>query len=81
MSEVGNWERVGFQLDVPLSKREEIGQQSSTQREKSVVVGDYWANTHPNASWEKLAMGLYNKGEERALAVTKQYLHHGMCNS
>ena len=79
MAEVGDWRRVGIWLRVPDSKREEISQQSSTSREKSLALGDYWVNTDPDASWEKLAVALYNKEEKRALAVAKQYLPQGMC--
>ena len=78
MAEVGDWERVGSWLDVPYSKLQEIKQQSSTEREKSLALGDYWVNTDPHASWEKLARVLYKIGEERALAVAKQYLQQGM---
>ena len=74
MAEVGNWVMVGDWLGVPRSKRQEIIQQSSTEREKSLALGDYWVNTHPEASWEKLATALYQVGEEKAVAVTKQYL-------
>ena len=82
MAEVGNWEEVGILgLDVPDSKREEISQQSSTEREKSLSLGDYWINTDPDASWERLARALYHSREERALAVMKQYLQQGMCSS
>ena len=68
-------------LDVPHSKREEIRQQSSTEREKSLALGDYWVNTAPDASWERLARVLYLLGEHRAAAVTKQYLQQGMSSS
>ena len=81
MAEVGNWRRVGSLLGVPLSKRGEISQQSSTEREKSLALGDYWVNTDPDASWERLATKLYKRGEERAVAVTKQYFQQGMCSS
>ena len=81
MAEVGNWNLVGIGLDVPHSKLLEIRQQSSTEREKSLALGDYWVNTAPDGSWEKLARVLYRKGEEIALAVTKQYLQQGMCSS
>ena len=81
MAEVGNWEGVGSWLGVPASKLQEISQQSSTEREKCLALGDYWVNTDPGASWEKLARKLYLRGEERALAVTKQYLQQGMCSS
>ena len=81
MVEVGNWWVVGIGLGVSISKLEEIIQQSSTEREKSLPLVDYWVNTAPDASWERLAGALYQKGEERALAVTKQYLQQGMCSS
>ena len=82
MAEVGNWWGVGGELDVALYKLLEIKQQSSTEREKRLALGDYWVNTVPEASWEKLAMVLYRWGEERALAVTKQYLQQqqGECS-
>ena len=81
MAEVGDWEKVRWL--VHDSKQQEIKQQSSTEREKSLALGDYWVNTNPNASWERLATELYEEREERALAVTKQYLQQqqGMCTS
>ena len=80
MAEVGNWEEVKWL--VPESKKEEISQQSSTEREKSLALGDYWVNTAPDASWEKLARALCKWGEERAVAVTRQYLQQqGMSSS
>ena len=81
MAEVVNWESVGIGLGVPVSKQLQIILQSSTEREESLALGDYWVNTAPDASWEKLARVLYQEGEERALAVMKQYLQQGMCSS
>ena len=81
MAEVRDWLNVGDLLGVPLSKRLEIMQQSSTVREKSLALGDFWVNTAPDASWEVLARGLYLSGEKGALAVTKQYLQQGVCCS
>ena len=81
MAEVGNWWEVGIVLDVSRSKVLEISQQSSTEREKSLALGDYWVNTAPDGSWEKLARVLYQQGEKKALAVMKQYLQQGMCSS
>ena len=79
MAEVGNWSFVGIWLNVPDSKRLEIKKQSSTEKEKSLALGDYWVNTDPDASWEKLARSLYQEGEEKVAAVAKQYLQQGMC--
>ena len=81
MAEVVDWNLVGISLDVPHSKRQEIRHQSSTERERSLVLGDYWVNTAPDASWERLARVLYQKGEDRAAAVAQQYLQQGMCSS
>ena len=81
MAEVRAWEKVGTYLGVSHSKQEEIRQQSSTKRKRSLALGDYWVNTVPDASWEKLARMLYREGEERALVVTKQYLQQGMSTS
>ena len=77
MGEVGDWERVAPRL-IPYSKLQEIKQQTSSERKKSRAVGEYWVNTHPDPSWKKLAEVLYQEGEERAAAKTKQYLPNGM---
>ena len=79
MAEVRDWLGVGGGLGVPYSKQQEIYHQSSTEREMSLALGDYWVNTAPNASWEKLAQMVYPEGEEKAAAVMKQYLPQGMC--
>ena len=74
MGEVGDRERVWIRLGVRNSKRAEIKQQSSTEGEKSRALSQYWVNCHPNASWQGLADALYYWGEERAVAMAKQYL-------
>ena len=81
MAEVTDWVSVGIELGVPVSKLNEISQQSSTEREKSLALVDYWVNTDPDASWEKLARALYQQGEEKAAAVMKQYSQQGMSSS
>ena len=79
MGEVGDWEGVAGWLDVPKPKLAEIKQQSSTEKEKGCILGEYWVNTTPGASWGRLAKTLYRKGEERAAIMAKQYLPKGMC--
>ena len=78
MAEVGDWKLVGVMLGVQESKLEEISQLSSSEREKRLALGDYWVNTAPDASWEIFARLLYQFREEKALAVTKQYLQQGI---
>ena len=63
MAEVGDWVVVGSRLSVRYYKRQEI-KQSFTVREKRLALGDYWVNTAPDASWEKLARVLYQFREE-----------------
>ena len=70
---------VGGYLGVPFSKLEKTSELSSTEREKCLALGDYWVNTVPNSSWERLAWGLYKCREEKAAVVAKQYLQQGMC--
>ena len=79
MADVGSWRVLGRGLGVSDSKLREISQQSSTVKERSLALGEYWVNTAPDASWEELARVLYQEGEERALAVTKQHLQQGLC--
>ena len=57
LEEVRSW------LGVPYFKQVEIRRQSSTEREKSLALGDYWVNTDPDASWEVLSRRLYQWGE------------------
>ena len=81
MAEVGDCKRVQQVLCIPDSKLEEIYQLSSSEMEKCLSLVEYWVNTAPDASWEELARMLYQKGEERALGVIKQYVQQGMCSS
>ena len=81
MGEVGEWDMVAIELGGPMLKIVEIKQQSSTEREKSRAVGEYWVQYVPHASWERLATALYWRGEERAAVMAKQYLPKGMCIS
>jgi len=93
MGEVLNWKRVArghiryrdthisqsCGLTIPYSKLKEIQQQSSSERDSSHAIGEYWINTYPDASWEMLADALYTEEEERAAVMVKRYLPQGMC--
>ena len=74
---VTNWEEIWRGLGIPYSKQLEIKNRSSTKGEKSRITGEYWINTDPDASWEKLTWELYDKGEKKAAAMAKQFLPKG----
>ena len=74
MGKVQEWYEVGEWLTVPSSKLDKIKEQSSSEIEKSHQVGRYWVNTHPDPSWEELGRVLYERGEETAAMMVKQYL-------
>ena len=71
---VGDWEKVGRSLNIPGSKRREISDQHSSERERSCAVGVYWLQTLPDVSWEQLAGVLYYEGEEEAVEAVKEFL-------
>ena len=82
MGEVGDLERVARFLStlgfgVPDSKLQEIKWKSSSKRDRSHLLGQYWV-TDPDTSWRKLASVLYSVGETRALTMVKQYLPKGI---
>lgn len=81
MGEVRDWKKVGgfFGLEIPQSQLLNIKQQSSTEREKSCALGEYWVKTDPEASWEKLAKELHRCEEEKAAAMSTQYFGRGTC--
>jgi len=88
LKEVGDWKRVaqGYTLltdglRIPNSIVHEIEQQSSSERDRSLLVGEYWVKTNPVASWMMLASVLYQEGEEKAATMAKQFLPKGMCIS
>ena len=49
-----------------------------SEREKKHAVGNYYLQTHPDASWENLTKGLYCAKEYSAVELTKQHLPKGM---
>ena len=80
MREVGDRERLWRLFSVPLSKRTEFMQHSSTA-DNTRAVSQYWINSSPDATWKVLTWLLYFNGEERAAVMAKQYLPKGMCIS
>lgn len=66
--------KVAYWLGVPRSKRYEIENLYSTERERKCAMGKYWVQTNDDASWEMLAGMLYRCDENAALEAAKQFL-------
>ena len=79
VKEVRDWRRVvGYpSVDVPHPVERRIKDQYTTETEPSCAAGEWWANTHPYASWGQLARALYHWGEYGALEKVAQYLPKG----
>ena len=89
MAEVGDWVEVATFLEITDFVQEIVkdkafervfkGEEKLSEREASCLMGEYWVNTDPDASWEKLSMVLYHaKNAEKATAMAKQHLPQGM---
>lgn len=76
MEEVKEWQRVSFELLIPDHI---LNQQDLSERGKKGVIGNYYLQTHPNASMEHLARELYLAGEYSAVEKAKKYLPRGVC--
>lgn len=76
MEEVKEWQRVSFELLIPDHI---LNQQDVSERGKKDVIGNYYLQTHPNASMEHLARELYLAGEYSAVEKAKRYLPRGVC--
>ena len=76
MEEVKEWQRVSFELLIPDHI---LNQQGLSEGGKKDVIGNYYLQTHPNASMEHLARELYLAGEYNAVEKAKRYLPRGVC--
>ena len=64
---VTDWYGLGLWLDVPVSKRIDIGRRYQTDSEWVEAVVKEWRAHHPAPSWKGLATALYKTDELRAL--------------
>ena len=65
---------LGNVLGVPLTKRDEVEQQSASVEERREILVKYYVDTHPNASWEWLGGRLLWSGEDAAMEEVKVYI-------
>ena len=75
MDEIKDWRKLGMGL-VPLHVVDD--HHYPTVREKKHAVGNYYLQTHPDASWEDLTFNLYVTEEYIAVEKAKQHLPKGM---
>ena len=68
---------IGDVLDIPSSLMEEIQRRYSTDTEKIHAYADYYVNCHPDASWDRLTVGLYWREEFTAARESKSYVSTG----
>ena len=76
MEEVKNWQLVRISLGVPHNIVDD--QQCPSERKKKHVMGNYYIQTSPHASWLHLAVRLYWAGEFHAVEKAKQHLPKSM---
>ena len=76
MEEVKNWQLVRVSLGVPHHIVDD--QQYPSERKKKHVMGNYYIQTSPHASWYHLAKRLYWAGEFNAVKKAKQHLPKSM---
>ena len=79
MKDVSDWRWVARQpyVNVPHPVERRIEDQYTTETERSCATWEWWVNTNPSASWDRLALALYYVGEYGALEKVSQYLPKG----
>ena len=73
LDEIKDLEEVRSWLDVQQHMVDHL-----SEREKKHAVGNYYLQTHPDASWEGLTESLYYAEEYSAVEKAKQHLPKGM---
>ena len=67
-------DELGAVLNVPLSKREEFQQQSSTTADYRQRLIDYFIKYSPWASWSDLASRLYADGTPSSVKAARAFI-------
>ena len=75
MEMVEDWRQLAkdYRIFIPDAIQERITQHYTTGKEQSCAAGEWWVNLHPFPSWNRLAIALYYKGEDRALEKMAHY--------
>ena len=77
MKEVRDWRWLAAMLLVPDPIVQRIAQGYTTERQRICATGEWWVNTYPSPSWDRLALALYCAGEYGPVEKVSQYLPKG----
>ena len=66
--------RLGKVLEVPLTKRDEVKQQSASAEERREGLVKYHLDTFPNPSWEHMGGRLLHWEEDAAMEKVKVHI-------
>jgi len=70
-----HWDGLGFRLDVPQSKREEISRLYHSDHWRMAAILDYYVRQSPILSWKEIARALQvTELHEQADEVTTKYV-------
>ena len=77
--DVVDWFGLGTQLEVKHSRLKKIRREIDTEDGRRCEMINYWLNTDPEASWEKLSEALV-RVDHHALAdkINKRFYHFNM---
>ena len=80
METVGDWRQLASHpyINIPDAIVERITKQHATDKMQSCAAGEWWVHTDYSPSWDKVAIGLYHSGEDRALERMAEYLPKGV---
>ena len=71
---VRSWWAVCAVLDVPLSRRELIEMEHTSEPQRKQAAVDWWLRYSPTASWTWLAGNLYRWEERTALEAVREHI-------
>ena len=76
-----HWWDLGFRLDVPYSKRVEIGRLYQTDHHRMKAVVDYYVRYCPTPSWKDVARSLQKMMlHKQSKCVMTQYVKGESCD-
>ena len=75
------WDWFSRFVNIPISERQKIKSQYSSDKERKQAAIDYLISSHPVPSWRLVARALYQMWDDRALGCLQQLFPTGTCCS